>query len=53
MADSRTAKSVKKCLDEQLGDMRKRGALTEKISPKKYQRLVRQITRVVEVSDKA
>jgi hypothetical protein len=33
--------------------MKKRGALSEKISSKKYQRLVRQITRVVEVNDKA
>jgi hypothetical protein len=53
MADSRTEKRVKKYFDEQFGDMRKRGALTEEISPKKYQRLVRQITRMVEVSGKA
>jgi len=53
MADSQTENRVKKYLDEQLGDMKKRGVLTEEISPKKYQRLVRQITRVIEVSGKA
>jgi len=53
MADSQTEKSVKKYIDEQFGDMKRRGVLTEEISPKKYQRLVRQISRVVEVSDKA
>jgi hypothetical protein len=53
MSDSERKKTVKEYVDEQIKDMRKRGALTKKLSPQKYQRIVRQIERVVEASDKA
>jgi hypothetical protein len=52
MSDSGRRRAVKEYVDEQPKDMCKRGALTKKIARQKYQRIVREIERVVEASSK-